>query len=62
METHLTEAEMAALRGVDGGLMQKRLDPDMEERLTELGLIERVKLSGTPSRTAKGDRLARGGR
>ncbi|MDP2374057.1 hypothetical protein [Reyranella sp.] len=42
--------------------MQKRLDPDMEERLTELGLIERVKLSGTPSRTAKGDRLARGGR
>ncbi len=62
MNTKLTPDELAALRGVDGSRLQKRLAPEVEARLCELRLVERVSLSGTLSRTPKGDAVLRGAR
>ncbi|MEK7992927.1 MAG: hypothetical protein AAB403_03885 [Planctomycetota bacterium] len=59
MDTKLTPDELAALRSIDGSRLQKPLAPDIEARLHGLRLVERVSLSGTLSRTPRGDAALR---
>jgi hypothetical protein len=60
-EIALTAAELAALRAlIDGDRNQRRMSPEIRERLSELRLIERREWpNGPPWRTARGKRRVR---
>jgi len=58
----LTNEEFAALRSIDGSMLQRRPTPEMEIRLRSLGLIHRNGMSRLPARTAEGDALIKAGR
>jgi hypothetical protein len=58
----LTIEELAALRSIDGSILQRRPSPEMEIRLRGLGLIQRDGMSRLPVRTAEGDALIKAGR
>jgi hypothetical protein len=58
----LTNEEFAALRSIDGSMLQRRPTPEMEIRLRNLGLIHRNGMSRLPARTAEGDALIKAGR
>jgi hypothetical protein len=60
-EIALTAAELAALRAlVDGDRNQRRMSPEIRQRLSDLRLIERREWpDGPPWRTARGKRLVR---
>jgi hypothetical protein len=62
-DVKLTEAELAALRGlIDGDQAQRRMSPEIRKRLSALRLIERREWpDGPPWRTALGNRVAREG-
>jgi hypothetical protein len=54
MNIQLTDDERASLREVArGGLMQKRIPPEHQRKLTQLGLIEQT-LGGSFAATTKG--------
>jgi len=57
----LTAAERGALAAlIDGDQKQRRMSPEIRERLSELRLIERREWpDGPPWRTARGNRLLR---
>jgi hypothetical protein len=57
----LTSEEFAALRSIDGSLLQRRPSMEMEIRLRGLGLIQRDGMSRLPVRTAEGDALVKAG-
>ena len=59
----LTAAERAALAAlVDGQRRKPSMSPEIKKRLSELRLIERRAWpNGLPWRTARGNRLVRGG-
>jgi hypothetical protein len=57
----LTNEEFAALRSIDGSILQRRPTPELEIRLRSLGLIHRNGMSRLPARTAEGDALVRAG-
>ena len=60
--TNLTDAELAALRAIDGTRTQPPVPPEIHARLVELGLIERREWPNGPLwRTAGGNRRARAG-
>jgi hypothetical protein len=58
----LTDEEFAALRSIDGSMLQRRPSMELEIRLRGLGLIDRDGMSRLPVRTAAGDALVRAGR
>jgi hypothetical protein len=60
-EIALTAAELAALRAlIDGDRNQRRMSPEIRQRLSDLRLIERREWpDGPPWRTARGKRLVR---
>ena len=58
----LTSEEFAALRSIDGSMLQRRPSMEMEVRLRSLGLIHRDGMSRLPVRTAAGDALIKAGR
>jgi hypothetical protein len=58
----LTSEEFAALRSIDGSILQRRPSVEMEIRLRGLGLIQRDGMSRLPVRTAEGDALIKAGR
>ena len=57
----LTNEEFAALRSIDGSMLQRRPSPEMEIRLRSLGLIQRDGMSRLPVRTAEGNALIKAG-
>jgi hypothetical protein len=59
----LTTAELAALRAlIDGEQNQRRMSPEIRQRLSELRLIERREWpDGPPWRTPRGNRFLRRG-
>jgi hypothetical protein len=57
----LTSEEFAALRSIDGSMLQRRPSMEMEIRLRGLGLIQRDGMSRLPVRTAEGDALVKAG-
>ena len=57
----LTNEELAALRSIDGSMLQRRPSPEMEIRLRGLGLIQRDGMSRLPVRTAEGNALIKAG-
>ena len=60
----VTDAELAALRAlIDGDRQQPSMSPQIKQRLSDLGLIERREWpDGPPWRTALGKRVQREGR
>ena len=60
--TPLTNEEFAALRSIDGSMLQRRPSMELEIRLRGLGLIHRDGMSRLPVRTAAGDALIKAGR
>jgi hypothetical protein len=58
----LTSEEFAALRSIDGSMLQRRPSMEMEIRLRGLGLIDRNGMSRLPVRTAEGNALIKAGR
>jgi hypothetical protein len=58
----LTSEELAALRSIDGSILQRRPSMEMEIRLRGLGLINRNGISRLPVRTPAGDALIKAGR
>jgi hypothetical protein len=58
----LTNEEFAALRSIDGSMLQRRPTPELEIRLRNLSLIHRNGMSRLPARTAEGDALVKAGR
>ncbi|HTG18536.1 MAG TPA: hypothetical protein VK681_00755 [Reyranella sp.] len=57
----LTNEEFAALRSIDGSILQRRPSMEMEIRLRGLGLIQRDGMSRLPVRTAAGNALIKTG-
>ncbi len=55
----LSPDELAGLLAIDGSITQRRPSMEIEIRLRQLGLIERNGMSRLPTRTKRGNDLAK---